>query len=107
MERSYRDWDRLVKVLPGSLADVLSGLRGETFELKLSHHRLEESVHRSVIGILSAALFLGASQLLSRASQDAVGYGANGIGLVFLVVASILAVRLGRAIHKAEKQKDA
>jgi ubiquinone biosynthesis protein len=105
--RSYRDWERLGKVLPESLTDVLSGLRGGTFELKHADLHLEKAVDRLVIGILSAALFLGSAQLLSRASQDTVGYGANGIGLVFLVVAAALALRLVLAIHKAEKEKDA
>ena len=73
----------------------------------MSDLHLEKAVDRLVIGILSAALFLGAAQLLSRASQNTVGYGANGIGLVFLVVAVALAFRLVQAIHKAEKEKDA
>jgi ubiquinone biosynthesis protein len=107
MERSYREWERLAKVLPGILADVLSGLRDGTFELKHSDPHLEEAVDRLVNGVLSAALFLGAAQLLSRASQDTVGYGANVIGVVFLVVAVALAIRLERAIRKAEKENDA
>ena len=107
MERSYRDWERLAKVLPESLADVLSGLRGGTIEFKHSDLHLEEAVDRLVNGVLSAALFLGAAQLLSRASRDTVGYGANVIGLVFLVVAVALALRLERAIRKAEKEDDA
>src|SRR4051812_27297477 len=74
MGRSYRDWERLAKVLPESLADVLSGLRRGTFELKHSDLHLEEAVDRLVNGILSAALFLGAAHLLSRAPQDTVGY---------------------------------
>jgi ubiquinone biosynthesis protein len=107
MERSYRDWERLAKVLRESLADVLSGLRGGTLEFKHSDLHLEEAVDRLVNGVLSAALFLGAALLLSRASQDTVGYGANVIGLVFLVVAVALAIRLERAIRKAEKENDA
>jgi len=106
-ERSYRDWERLTKILPGSLADVLSGLRGGTFEFKHSDLHLEEAVDRLVNGVLSAALFLGAALLLSRPSQDRVGYGANVIGVVFLVVAVALAIRLERAIRKAEKENDA
>ena len=107
MERSYRDWERLAKVLPESLADVLSGLRGGTFELKHSDLRLAAAVDRLVNGVLSAALFLGAAQLLSRASRDTVGHGANVIGVVFLLVAVALAIRLERAIRKAEKENDA
>jgi ubiquinone biosynthesis protein len=107
VERSYRDWERLAKILPGSLAEVVSGLRAESFELKHSDVRLGRAVDRLVSGILSAALFLGAALLLSRASQDTVGYGANAIGIAFLVVAVILALRLQRAIRKAEKENDA
>ena len=61
MERSYRDWERLAKVLPESLAGVLSGLRRGTFEFKHSDLHLEEAVNRLVNGVLSAALFLGAA----------------------------------------------
>jgi ubiquinone biosynthesis protein len=107
MERSHREWEQLVKVLPGSVADVLSGLRGGTFELKHSDRRLEKAVDRLVNGVLSAALFLGASLLLSRTSPDTVGYGASAIGLVFLVVAVALAIRLERAIRTGEKENDA
>lgn len=107
MEVSYREWERLARVLPGSVADVLSGLRGGSFELKLSDLRLEKAVDRLVNGLLSAALFLGAAQLLSRASPDMAGYGANVLGLVFLGAAVVLAVRLERAIRKAEKEHDA
>jgi ubiquinone biosynthesis protein len=106
MERSYREFERLAKVLPGSLADVLSGLRGGTFELKHTDLHLE-GADRLVNGVLSAALFLGAALLLSRASRDTVGYGANWIGVVFLVLAVALAIRLERAIRKAEKDNDA
>jgi hypothetical protein len=60
-----------------------------------------------VNGVLSAALFLGAAQLLSCASQDTVGYGANVIGLVFLVVAVALAIRVEWAIPKSERENDA
>jgi ubiquinone biosynthesis protein len=107
MERSHREWEQLVKVLPGSVADVLSGLRGGTFELKHSDRRLGQAVDRLVNGVLSAALFLGASLLLSRASQDTVGYGASAIGVVFLVVAVALLIRLESAIRKAGKENDA
>jgi ubiquinone biosynthesis protein len=107
MERSYREWDRLAKDLPGTLADVVSGLRGGTFEFKHSDLHLEEAVDRLVNGVLSASLFLGAAQLLSRASRDAVGYGANVLGVVFLVFAAALAIRLERAIRKAENENDA
>ena len=107
LEGSYREWERLAKVLPGSLAEVLSGLRRGTFELKHSDLHLEKAVDRLVNGVLSAALFLGAAQLLSRSSRDTAGYGANVIGVVFLVVAVALAIRLERAIRKAEKENDA
>ncbi len=106
IERSYRDWERLGTILPGSLADVLSGLRGGTFEFRHSDLGLDEAVDRLVNGILAAALFLGSAMLLSRPSQDTVGYGANGIGLAFLVAAIALTIRLERAIRRAEKKPD-
>jgi hypothetical protein len=93
-------------VATANATDVLSGLRHGPLELEDSGLHLEEVVDSLVNGTLSAALFLGAARLLSRASRDTVGYGANAIGLVFLVVAVAPAIRLERAIRTAEKEND-
>ncbi|QEH35792.1 putative protein kinase UbiB [Aquisphaera giovannonii] len=107
MERSYREWERLAKVLPTSLADVLSGLRGGTLEFQHSDRHLGGAVDRLANGVLSASLFLGAAQLLGRASREKDWDGAKAIGVAFLVAAVVLAIRLQRAIRKAEMKNDA
>ena len=89
LQRTYRDWDRLLDMLPKDLADVLTRLRRGTFDVNLEHRRLDSTVNRLVLGILTAALFLGSTQLWSSEAPPLIGgvsvFGAVGYGLsIFL-----------------------
>ncbi|MCB1078652.1 MAG: AarF/ABC1/UbiB kinase family protein, partial [Verrucomicrobiae bacterium] len=57
--RGYRDWKRLLEILPRDLSDILSRFRKGTFEVHMEHRRLEGTVDRLVLGLLTAAVFLG------------------------------------------------
>src|SRR5206468_887790 len=39
--RMYRDWDRLIDVLPRDLTEILRRFRSGTFEMRHDHERLE------------------------------------------------------------------
>lgn len=99
-ERGYQDWDRLLKVLPTNLTEILSAVGRGTFEIRHRHRQLEEAVDRLVAGILAAALFLGAAILLSRAANDTIGLVVLGAGILFLALACTLALRIRRSIHR-------
>jgi ubiquinone biosynthesis protein len=98
LQRTYRDWDRLLDMLPKDLADVLTRLRRGTFDVNLEHRRLDSTVNRLVLGILTAALFLGSSQLWSSEAPPLIGgvsvFGAVGYGLsIFLGFLLFVAIK--------------
>jgi len=59
LSRSYRDWDRLIEMIPRNLADILQRVREGQVNLTLGHQRPDTTVNRYVYGILTTALFLG------------------------------------------------
>jgi ubiquinone biosynthesis protein len=65
VQRAVVAWDRLFMMLPGDLADIMERLRRGEMKVHLEHRRLESSVRLLVQGILTAAIFLGSSQMLS------------------------------------------
>jgi len=66
LSRSYRDWDRLIEMIPRNLADILQRVREGQVNLTLGHQRADTTVNRYVYGILTTALFLGSCMLVSR-----------------------------------------
>ena len=99
--RAYRDWDRLIDILPRDVAEILRRVRNGTFEFRHEHHRLESTVNRLVHGILTAAFFLGSSLLYSHEAQPAFA-GVSLIGSFGFLVSLFFAWRLIRTINKAE-----
>ena len=55
LELRYRDWENLIEILPGDVADILSRLKKGSFDVHLNHRHLDTTVNRLVLGILSAA----------------------------------------------------
>jgi len=104
LQRSLRDWDRLVTAFPRDVADILTRLRHGRLEMSHEHHRLEITVNRLVLGILSASLFLCATHLLNREVDTTFGLILNALGLAALGVGGWLAVRVVRAINKADQR---
>jgi ubiquinone biosynthesis protein len=87
--RSYRDWNRLVSAFPGDITDLLRRLRNGSLELKHGHRRLEASIHRLVVGLLAAALFVGSSLLWSRATPPLL-LGLSLPGVVGVMLSLLL-----------------
>jgi len=98
--RSYREWDRLLDMLPGQLTDTLQHVRDGRFNVYLEHRRLDTIVNRLVYGILTAALFLGSCQLLGRKIPPLVA-DVSIVGAAGSLLALFLGVRLFRAIKKS------
>jgi hypothetical protein len=88
-------------ILPGDLADILSQVKRGSFDVHLEHRRLEATVNRLVVGIISAAAFVGSATLWSREVPPVVaGYSVPGV-LGCAAAVFFLAWRVIRAIHKS------
>jgi ubiquinone biosynthesis protein len=99
--RMYRDWDRLIDMLPRDLAEILRRIRNGTFEQVHQHPRLEATINRLILGILSASFFLGSSMLYSRGAPPEIG-GVSISGALGYILSLVFAWRLIRTINKAE-----
>jgi len=73
LQRTVRDWDRLLTTLPRDMTEILRRVRTGTFEIRHEHHQLEVTVNRLVLGILTGALLVGSSLMWSYAAPPAPG----------------------------------
>ncbi len=98
--RAYRDWDRLFDMLPRDAAEILRRVRNGTFETRHSHERLEKTVHRLTLGILTSALFIGSTIVYSTKTEPQIT--STIIGAIGIVLSFYLGYRMLRAINKDE-----
>ncbi len=98
--RMFRDWDRLIGMLPRDLADVLSRFRSGTLMVHLDHRHLDPVINRLVLGVLTAAIFLGSCELWSREAKPLL-FGVSVFGALGYVLSVYLGWRLLRAIRKS------
>lgn len=98
--RTYRDWDRLVSVLPRDLAELMSRFRDGTLTVHLDHRHLDPIVNRLVLGVLTASIFLGSSQLWSSEAKPLL-WGVSIFGALGYLLSVYLGWRLLRAIRKS------
>lgn len=100
LQNSHRDWSRLVETLPGDIADILNRMRRGRFDVYLEHRRLDSIVNRLVLGLLTSALFVGSTSLLSNAVKPL--YRDVSIpGIAGCLAAIYLGLRLIHAIRKS------
>ncbi|MCB1225388.1 MAG: phosphotransferase [Verrucomicrobiales bacterium] len=100
LRRSYRDWDRFFTLLPRDLSDLITRFRDGSLTVHLDHRHLDPVVNRLVLGILTAALFLGSSMLWSRQAPPLLG-GISIVGALGFLVATFLGFRLLAAIRNS------
>jgi ubiquinone biosynthesis protein len=101
LDRTYRDWDRLIEALPRDLTELLQRLRSNSFE---TYHRLprtDSAVNRVALGILSAGLFVASAQLLSHRVEPTL-LGISLLGAGGFLAATGLAIKLLRSIGRSE-----
>ncbi|GAA5134294.1 AarF/ABC1/UbiB kinase family protein [Prosthecobacter algae] len=98
--RTYRDWDRLLSALPRDLTDLLARFRDGTLTVHLDHRHLDPIINRLVLGVLTAAIFLGSSQLWSSGAQPLL-WGVSVFGALGYMISLYLGWRLLRAIRKS------
>ncbi len=100
VRRAYRAWDHLLKALPRDLADLLARFRDGTLTVHLDHRHLDPIINRLVLGILTAAIFLGSSELWSREAAPLL-YDVSVFGALGYALSLFLGWRLLRAIRKS------
>lgn len=98
--RAYHDWDRLISALPRDMAELLARFRDGTLTVHLDHRHLDPIVNRLVLGVLTAAIFLGSSQLWSSQAQPLL-WGISVFGALGYVISVYLGWKLLRAIRKS------
>jgi ubiquinone biosynthesis protein len=99
--RAYRDWDRLIDMLPRDVAEILRRIRNGTFETKHSHPRLETTIHRLALAMMTSSFFLGSSLMLAHKVPPAPG-DLSLVGTLGLLMSMYFGYRLLRVIGKDE-----
>ena len=66
VRRLYMQMEQLAESLPQTIGSILEQMKRGKFDVHLDHRRLGPSVNRLVLGMMTSALFLGSSLMLSR-----------------------------------------
>ncbi|MEW4562792.1 AarF/ABC1/UbiB kinase family protein [Bremerella sp. JC770] len=109
--RMYNELERLAEVMPRRISEILELVRVGKFDIHLDHRRLEPSVNRMVMGIMTAALFIGSSQMLSSDVPPLLFKEESWLqmkdisipGAVGLVISFAIGFRLVMAINRSGK----
>lgn len=100
MWRVYHELGYLAEMLPRSLVDILQQVQSGRFDVHLQHRRLEPSVNRLVLGMLTSALFLGSALLWSHHVPPLLG-DTSIPGAVGCILSVAMGFRLLWAIRKS------
>lgn len=95
-----QDWEHLIGILPQDAADILHNFKRGKFDVHLQHRRLEPIINRLVMGILTAALFVGAASLWSNAVSPTI-YGCSVPGFLGCAVAFVMGYGIWRDIRRS------
>jgi ubiquinone biosynthesis protein len=99
MRRIYSEVEQLVEILPRRLRDILQQVDSGKFDVHLDHRGLEPSVNRLVLGMMTSALFLGSSLLISQNVWPM--WDVSVPGTLGTLLSAFLGWRLLRAISKS------
>ncbi|MCM2370195.1 ABC1 kinase family protein [Aporhodopirellula aestuarii] len=105
MKSRVDDWDRFFKLLPLDLAEILHSLKQGSFDVHLQHRRLEPIVNRLVMGILTAALFVGSASLWSNGVSPTL-FGISLPGVLGCTAAVFMGVRISLAIRRSRRAEN-
>lgn len=100
LQAEARDWTELAERFPGDAVDILDRIKKGRFDVHLDHRRLDSIVNRLVIGILSAALFIGSASLWSQ-SVPPLFHGVSIPGALGCMIAVYLGHKLIRAVKRS------
>jgi ubiquinone biosynthesis protein len=107
--RFYMQIEQLAEDLPQRVSNILDQVQTGRFDIHLDHRRLGPTVNRLVLGMLTSALFMGSSLMLSYkvpplwfANQGPWGiHDLSLLGLTGCIVSIMLGIRLVWAIRKS------
>jgi len=97
--RLYGEVEQLAEEMPRRIRELLTQFQSGSFEVHLDHRGLEPAVNRLVLGLLTCALILGGSVMVSFNVWPL--YGASVPGVVAFLFSGLLGLRLLRAIAKS------
>jgi ubiquinone biosynthesis protein len=100
LQHAYRDWERLAQSLPRDLNDILQRVRDGTFSVHLDHRHIDPVINRLVLGVMTAALFVGSCLLWSMKAPPIID-GVSVFGGVGYLIAAYFGWHLLRAIKKS------
>ena len=100
LKSNVDDWQHLMGILPKDAADILHNLKRGKFDVHLQHRRLEPIVNRLVLGILTAALFVGSASLCSNQVPPTT-YGFSIPGFLGCGIAIFMGYGITRAIKRS------
>lgn len=109
VRRFYMQVEQLAEDLPQRVSNILDQVQTGRFDIHLDHRRLGPTVNRLVLGMLTSALFMGSSLMLSYkvpplwfANQGPWGiHDLSLLGLTGCIVSFMLGIRLVWAIRKS------
>lgn len=106
IRRFVSEMEHLVEYLPRGIIEIIEQIQSGKFDVHLDHRGLEPSVNRLVFGMLTSALFLGSTLLLSLKVPPVIRYvpfleGTSLFGFLGSVVSLGMGYRLYRAINKS------
>jgi ubiquinone biosynthesis protein len=95
MQRIYSEVEELAEILPRRIRDILQQIETGKFDVHIDHRGIEPSVNKLVLGMMTSALFLGSSLLISNHVWPLWNVSVPGaIGIA-------LSVFLGWRLHSA------
>lgn len=71
--RLYLELEQLAEILPRRLIEILDQVQAGKFDIHLDHRGFGPSVNRLVLGLLSSAMFVGSSLMLSAQTPPHLG----------------------------------
>ncbi|MEM9942568.1 MAG: AarF/UbiB family protein [Planctomycetota bacterium] len=109
LRRFYMEVEQLVDALPQRVANILEQVQTGRFDVHLVHRRLGPTANRIVVGLMTSALFLGSSLMLSYKvppllfpKDGPIGiHDLSVLGLTGFLVSMLMGLRLMWAIRKS------
>ena len=108
-QRFYLQLEQLAEDLPARVSNILEQVQTGRFDIHLDHRRLGPSVNRLVLGLMTSALFLGSSLMLSYEVSPLM-FPAPGVwgikdlsmlGIMGCTISFMMGMRLFWAIRKS------
>jgi ubiquinone biosynthesis protein len=109
VRRFYMELEQLFDVLPQRISNILEQVQSGRFDVHLEHRRLGATANRLVLGMLTSALFLGSSLMLSYNVKPLLfpGQGPFGfqdvsvLGLAGMIASIMMGLRITLAIRRS------